>query len=197
MDRRALIADAAIDVIAEAGARSLTHRAIDRRLGLPLGSTSYYFRTRRDLIGVVVDRIHLQSKEDFAKSGLVPVAASCVADVVEGVAKSLEQTIAGRRKQLLARCALMVELVDDPPLRMRLMVSLFSREKAVALFTVLGAGDPSRLASGFVQLLEGLVLDHIVGYRTPPADSDLCDIAAELAVPIEAYLVGAVSMGAG
>jgi DNA-binding transcriptional regulator YbjK len=47
MSRRALIADAAISTLARDGMRGLTHRAVDRTAGLPEGSASYYFRTRR------------------------------------------------------------------------------------------------------------------------------------------------------
>lgn len=48
--RRAEIADAAIEVLAEAGSRGLTHRAVDARAGIAAGSTSYYFRTRLALL---------------------------------------------------------------------------------------------------------------------------------------------------
>ena len=56
-ERRVLIADAAIETLARAGSRGLTHRAVDRTAGLPLGSTSYYLRTRADLLRAAVDRL--------------------------------------------------------------------------------------------------------------------------------------------
>jgi DNA-binding transcriptional regulator YbjK len=46
--RRALL-DAALHVVADEGLRGLTHRAVDRRAGLPEGTCSAYFRTRRAL----------------------------------------------------------------------------------------------------------------------------------------------------
>ncbi|WP_328408590.1 TetR/AcrR family transcriptional regulator [Nocardia sp. NBC_00403] len=64
-DRRALIVDAAIDVIATRGIRALTHRAIDTALDLPAGSASYYFRTKRALIEAITDRITSRSRTDF------------------------------------------------------------------------------------------------------------------------------------
>ena len=42
-DRRELIAEAALEVLEADGGRGLTHRAVDRRAGLPQGSTSNYF----------------------------------------------------------------------------------------------------------------------------------------------------------
>ncbi|MFD6912618.1 TetR/AcrR family transcriptional regulator [Streptomyces virginiae] len=56
-DRRTLIADTAIDLVAAAGLRGLTHRAVDGAAGLPAGSTSYYFRTRTALIGACYARL--------------------------------------------------------------------------------------------------------------------------------------------
>jgi DNA-binding transcriptional regulator YbjK len=62
-DRRAQIAEAGIAILASRGVRALTHLAIDRELGLPDGSTSYYARTRRDLIAVIVDRLATRTGE--------------------------------------------------------------------------------------------------------------------------------------
>lgn len=47
--RRALIADAVISLLAREGGRGVTHGKIDRLLGLPQGSTSFYFRRRAEL----------------------------------------------------------------------------------------------------------------------------------------------------
>src|SRR3954452_20690742 len=46
--RRELLA-AALQVVAADGLRGLTHRAVDRRAGLPEGTCSAYFRTREAL----------------------------------------------------------------------------------------------------------------------------------------------------
>ncbi|MFD6108913.1 TetR/AcrR family transcriptional regulator [Streptomyces yangpuensis] len=56
-DRRTLIADTAIGLVAAAGLRGLTHRAVDAAAGLPAGSTSYYLRTRTALIGACYQRL--------------------------------------------------------------------------------------------------------------------------------------------
>jgi len=51
------IGDAAIAVLAEHGARGLTHRAVDQAAGLPPGTTSNYARTRAALLTLVLTRI--------------------------------------------------------------------------------------------------------------------------------------------
>ena len=56
-ERRSALADAGIRVLAEEGARGLTHRAVDAAAGTPRGTASNYFPTRDDLISALVDRI--------------------------------------------------------------------------------------------------------------------------------------------
>jgi AcrR family transcriptional regulator len=51
------VGDAAIAVLAEHGARGLTHRAVDQAAGLPPGTTSNYARTRAALLTLVLTRI--------------------------------------------------------------------------------------------------------------------------------------------
>lgn len=56
-ERRRLLADAGIAVLAAEGMRGLTHRAVDARAGVPTGTASNYFRSRNLLISALVERI--------------------------------------------------------------------------------------------------------------------------------------------
>ncbi|MCR2799797.1 TetR family transcriptional regulator [Microbacterium sp. zg-Y818] len=56
-ERRRLLADAGLTVLAEEGSRGLTHRAVDEAAGVPIGTASNYFRSREALITGLVDRI--------------------------------------------------------------------------------------------------------------------------------------------
>ncbi|MBS4753248.1 TetR family transcriptional regulator [Nocardioides sp. zg-ZUI104] len=56
-ERRTALADAGIRVLANEGARGLTHRAVDAAAGTPLGTASNYFATRDELIKALVERI--------------------------------------------------------------------------------------------------------------------------------------------
>jgi DNA-binding transcriptional regulator YbjK len=56
-ERRHALADAGLRVLAESGARGLTHRAVDTEAGVPLGTTSNYFRSRDALLGGLGERI--------------------------------------------------------------------------------------------------------------------------------------------
>ena len=58
--------EAAVELLGAEGVRALTHARIDDRAGLPSGSTSNSFRTRRALLGGVVDWIAERERADFA-----------------------------------------------------------------------------------------------------------------------------------
>ncbi len=64
--RRAALADAGLRVLAAAGARGLTHRAVDAEAGLPTGTASNYFRSRDDLLGALAVRIFERFAPDEA-----------------------------------------------------------------------------------------------------------------------------------
>ncbi|MEU8070635.1 TetR family transcriptional regulator [Micromonospora sp. NPDC049151] len=56
-ERRTLLADAGLRVLADAGARGLTHRAVDAEAGVPTGTTSNYFPSRAALLAGLAERI--------------------------------------------------------------------------------------------------------------------------------------------
>ncbi len=56
-ERRDRLRDAAIEVLAEAGSRGLTHRAVDASAEVPQGTTKNYFPTRDALLRASLERI--------------------------------------------------------------------------------------------------------------------------------------------
>ncbi|MDT0344766.1 TetR/AcrR family transcriptional regulator [Streptomyces litchfieldiae] len=57
-DRRARIVDAAVTVIGERGIAGLSHRAVAAAADVPLGSTTYHFADRDELLLAAVERIN-------------------------------------------------------------------------------------------------------------------------------------------
>lgn len=191
-DRREAIADAAIDIVAKHGIRALTHRAVDGRLELPAGSCSYYFRTKRTLLQAVVERLKDVSRRDFAESSLARTDSTDAAVLGTQIATWLDDLLHRRPNDLTVRYALTLELRDDPELHEMLASSLFSRDGAVALFTALGASDPTMAGANFVSLVEGLVYDRFAGQRSRDGLQAGTDGSVDqLAAALTAYLVGA------
>jgi DNA-binding transcriptional regulator YbjK len=56
-ERRRDLCDAAIQLLAREGAKGLSHLKVDRKAGVPDGTTSFYFRTRSALLRAVAERL--------------------------------------------------------------------------------------------------------------------------------------------
>ncbi|SEM42775.1 TetR/AcrR family transcriptional regulator [Rhodococcus maanshanensis] len=187
-DRRARIADAALDIIATDGIRALTHRGIDRHLGLPAGSTSYYFRTKRELLVATVGHLTDRSRRAFADSQQEPPAPNTgagIAEIANGIAAYVDGLLSERARDIRARYALTLEMVHDKQIQAALAASLFSGERAVELTRTLGTADPERDAADLIALLEGLVFDRTIGARALEGqETGTAESIAALAAPI-------------
>ena len=163
MDRRQRIANAGIALIARGGTHRLTHRAVDAEAGLPNGSTSYYARSRRDLIRLVMEQLSAESQADLTDIE-VPEKLT-VQQATELVGRLTKRLILNGDAQA-ARFALMFEVRDDDELRRELTVDAPVRssfdEKAVKLLRALGATDPEGTASEFVALVDAVLIYRAV-----------------------------------
>ncbi|UFS95016.1 TetR/AcrR family transcriptional regulator [Nocardia huaxiensis] len=189
LDRRTLIVESAIDLIAAQGLRALTHRALDTALGLPAGSTSYYFRTKRALVEAIVDRIATRSRADFEAGNLEAPATVDPDALAQGIAVWLDRLLAQRRNHLIVRHALIVDLLGDAELHAKLIGCLFSLERATGLFRLLGAREPGRAAADFIAVLEGVVFDRFAGIRsglTPGTPASVAQLTGVVAIQLNA-----------
>lgn len=57
VERRRDLCDAAIQLLADDGAKGLSHLKVDRKAAVPDGTTSFYFRTRSALLRAVAERL--------------------------------------------------------------------------------------------------------------------------------------------
>ncbi|HEY0450059.1 TetR/AcrR family transcriptional regulator [Actinophytocola sp.] len=108
--RRTALVDAAIDVLADVGARGLTFRAVDRRAEVPAGTASNYFANRDDLFAQLGGRI-------FERLGAATVPAG--ADPTPRL-RHLVDHVAGYREGYLAMLELRLEATRRPELRAKL-----------------------------------------------------------------------------
>ncbi|GHD20993.1 TetR/AcrR family transcriptional regulator [Streptomyces galbus] len=162
-ERRELIADTAIDTVATAGLRGLTHRAVDAAAGLPAGSTSYYFRTRGALIGACYLRLAELSVADVdrweARHGSPDPDSAA-----QALAGLLHHWLTADRNRQLARFELSLEATRRPELRADLHTAgLTARARAAALLERLGAPRPAQAADLLVAWTDGLLYDRLAG----------------------------------
>lgn len=110
MERRRELCDAAIQLLADDGAKGLSHLKVDRKAGVPDGTTSFYFRTRAALLRAAAERV---AELDLA-------ALQSVADSADGSSPSLLATLviqSGVEPQLSrtkARYELTMQATRDP-----------------------------------------------------------------------------------
>ncbi|QEW02932.1 TetR/AcrR family transcriptional regulator [Microbacterium lushaniae] len=168
-DRRPLITDHAIAVLAKGGARALSHQAVDRAAGLATGSTSYYFRTRHDLVVATIGRIREHSRAAFDES---PVSVTITPRTAAALMADQLLLLAGpRRDDALAVFSLVAEVEGDPELRAQLAGCLFSRELAAKLLVALGGSDADGAALDLIDFLTGILFGLLFGQRrTEDAD---------------------------
>lgn len=174
VDRSTAIADAAVAVISRDGVRGLTHRAVDRELGLPLGTTSNHARTRRDLVALVVDRLAQLSVVDVdrPRGRRGPTSVKGAVDLLT----ELFDAVVARGPETRARFALTLELAADPELHELLTIASPARahlyEQGRELLETLGVSDAKARAADLVGLLNGLAFDAVSGaeQRGPAPD---------------------------
>ncbi|WP_067717231.1 TetR/AcrR family transcriptional regulator [Nocardia yamanashiensis] len=168
-DRRAVLADAAITVLARSGLRGLTHRAVDQAAGLPEGSCSNLFRTREALLTGTVDRLAERDSGELPSRAL---ELGSIEQVAELLCTLMTRWLGPDRKRMLARYELALESTRRPELR-RALADSGARFRALAaeLLAGLGAPDAEARALGFVGCVDGLMFDQLAGAGADSLDA--------------------------
>lgn len=160
-DRKTLIADAALHLLGSGGAKGLTHRAVDAQAGLPSGSTSFYCRTRLELLKLAVQRHAALDMADLTADGRRWSRADATADgFVQTVAARLASWAQPeRRVHLRARFELLLISGTEPelaatlhPLRQGFVVAT---ETALRRASV---AAPTQRATWVVMAIDGLLM---------------------------------------
>jgi len=150
--------DAAIELLGTEGLRALTHARVDSRAGLPMGSTSNYFRTRAALLTGVADRV-LERELPLVGATFSPISAD---DLVEALCGLFAYLTGPNRVQTTARLVLFLEGSHDAGLRAALTRGRAAMEAtAVTAFAELGARDPRAAGAAIAACSEGLLLHNI------------------------------------
>ncbi|GAA3233030.1 TetR family transcriptional regulator [Pseudonocardia petroleophila] len=162
--RRDRIVAAAGDLMGRDGLHTITHRAVAAHAGVPLGSTTYYFRDLDDLLLAAVDVALEQSRGRIAAwdAALPPDAPA------ERVCRSLAEMTVGYLTEHTARTVLDYELyaagLRREPLRAR------SAEWIGLLRTALrGRFDPLT-ADALTAAVDGFTLQALLARGTPTVE---------------------------
>ena len=161
-DRRILIADSAIEVVARDGVRALTHRAVDSEAGLASGSTSYYCRTRAQLLALTVDRLTSLLRGFVEVSGIQELTSADADDVLTTLTRMIDGLLSDYRGELAARSALIVELTGKEDTT-DLVAALLDPSDLVGALDAAGLRDPAVAALDLLTVFEGLLWERTMG----------------------------------
>lgn len=196
--RRAQLADAAIALLVESGVHGVTHRAVDRRAGLPAGTASNYFRSREALLVATARRVVELHQADMAEAGRAeppgasggragterlssPAATTGRARAIDLIAASLLLAAGPQRARYLAVFELRLESLRRPALASA-MDELMA---AMAAFTAghhaeLGIRIPPAAVAPMLVMYGGALLALVTG----PAEAVTPEAVRPLAVAV-------------
>jgi DNA-binding transcriptional regulator YbjK len=182
-DRKTLIADAALHLLGLGGAKGLTHRAVDAQAGLPNGSTSFYCRTRLELLKLAVQRHAALDMADLRSDAQHWMAQT--PDLQCFVAQLSERVLAWaqpeRRVHLRARFELLLMAAHEAELAQVLDAQrqqfLGSTRKALK---ALGVAEPDVRARQLVQCVDGLLISQFADQASPLVGRQVRELLARV-----------------
>jgi DNA-binding transcriptional regulator YbjK len=190
--RRYALVSAAADLLCEGGFDAVRHRAVARRAGLPLASTTYYFSSLDDLIAKAVEHVGLREAEQLRARVAVlsrrrrgaESTADLLVDLLVGDA-SVSEALISRYERYIA-CA------RQPGLREIQRRILQQRTDAVVeVVERSGRSVRAELLTALVNAVDGAVVAALVGDGDGPratARATLIDVIDVLA-PIDERVV--------
>jgi AcrR family transcriptional regulator len=160
-ERRTALLDAAIEVLARAGSRGLTLRAVDTEAGVPSGTASNYFANRAQLLGEVMRRVHERlapDEEELARTLRRPPTRELVVRLMH----ELMGRVRRDRNSHLAMLEMRLEATRRPELQAEL-TRVFGEELEANVEFHLGAGLPGDRTSVVVLYLAmlGMIVDDL------------------------------------
>jgi DNA-binding transcriptional regulator YbjK len=174
--RRYALVSAAADLLCEGGFDAVRHRAVARRAGLPLASTTYYFSSLDDLVERAVEHVGTREVETLdtrvAALSRRKRGAESTADVLvdllvgDGPGTRVSEQLISRYERLIAcarqpglrdvqrrimkqRTQAVVEVVERSgrSVRAELMTALVCAVDGAVVASLVGAGDGPRAAA--------------------------------------------------
>ena len=179
-ERRERILRATLAVIASSGIPAVTHRRVAEEAGVPLGSLTYWFATKDDLLREALRRFVAEEAERLRA---VSEALEPGADPAETAALFSEILEGSSATEQVAQFELYLEAARNPALRDIAAESFRAYEEvAVAALRAVGVAEPEQAAPLFVSLSDGLGLRRQAAGAAPPLDEMLLALLRAVSV---------------
>jgi DNA-binding transcriptional regulator YbjK len=170
LGRREQILEAALRVIGRSGRQAVTHRAVAEEAGVPLGSTTYYFDSRDDLLGQALEYVAASEAERYDKRAdelrTVKTPRELADRLIDELVAAAEDRIA-----YIAEYEIWLEAGRRPELRDAAQSWCDAEQRSVAVaMEALGSSDPSTDASLVVAAIDGLG-ERVLAREEDPAEA--------------------------
>lgn len=184
-ERRRALVDAAIEVLAQEGARGMTFRAVDKEAAVPAGTTSNYFTNRDDLLTQVGSRFYERLQPDEATLAKVSEGPKRRETIAELMTETVDR-VTNFPTGFLALMELRLEATRRPELR-KVLTERVRLDIDFNVTNHLEAGQPGDatavrllyLAMNWL-IVEGLTLPDVF---TEAQRRELIDAAVERLIP--------------
>ena len=170
LGRREQILEAALRLIGRSGRQAVTHRAVAEEAGVPLGSTTYYFDSRDDLLAQALEYV---AAEEIERYGRLGGELRHVRSGRELADRLIEELVAAARDRVAytAEYELWLEAGRRPELREAAQNWCDAEQRAVAgALEDLGSSDPAADASLVVAAIDGLG-ERVLAREEDPAQA--------------------------
>jgi DNA-binding transcriptional regulator YbjK len=173
LGRREQILEATLRIIGRAGRQAVTHRAVAEEAGVPLGSTTYYFESRDDLLRQALEYV---AASEVARYGELGQELSSVESPRELADRLIDGLVAAAEDRVayIAEYELWLEAGRRPELREAAQNWCDAEQLSVArAMEALGSSNPATDASLVVAAIDGL------GERLLAREDDPARVAEE------------------
>ncbi len=167
-ERRLLLLDTTLRLIASGGTDAVSHRAVAELAEVPLGSTTYWFASRQEMLREALEHFARVEIETLGErlAGVLGKRLSRRRLVDQFTAHLLAQ-LGEARWRTAAQYALLQEATREPELERACREWTAAWEEAlIEVFTSLRARSPELEARMFLAMLDGL----LIGELATPSD---------------------------
>jgi TetR/AcrR family transcriptional regulator, regulator of biofilm formation and stress response len=169
--RRVLLLQTTLRLIADQGIDAVSHRSVAEAAGVPLGSTTYWFSSRQDMLRQALEyfaRLEIETLRE--RLGAVLGRRLSRKRLVDEFTDLLLPQLGEARWRTIAQYALLQEAARQPELEpvCREWTAAWN-EALEEVFSSLGAPDPGLEARMFLAMLDGVLLEQLATPDEDPA----------------------------